>query len=203
MKHVILDFDGVIADTFDFHLAKLNEFHDIDFTAEEYRKVHEGNFYNDTDSRIADLDFTGYPAFAKTEQALLPPYEGFIEALLKFSSLYKVHLVTSGFKEQILPFLVEKKIDNLFTTMLFADHGKSKHVKIESILAQQKISPTNDCVFVTDTLGDIVESHEAKVPVIAVTFGFHEEELLRKGSPEYIAHSWPEIEQIVSTHFLT
>lgn len=202
MKHLILDFDGVIADTFDFHLRKVNEFHGIDFTAEEYRKVHEGNFYDDTDSRIADLDFTGYPAFVKAEQQLLPPYEGVIEVLSKLATLHKVHLVTSGFQEQILMFLEKQQISELFTTILCADHGKSKHVKIESILTEQKITSSNDCVFVTDTLGDIVESHEANVPVIAVTFGFHGEELLRKGSPEYIAHSWTEIEQIVSEHFL-
>ena len=36
MKHIIFDFDGVIIDSFKFHIKKMNEIYNRDLTEEEY-----------------------------------------------------------------------------------------------------------------------------------------------------------------------
>lgn len=200
-KHIILDFDGVIADTFDFHLEKVNEFYKIGLTAEEYREIHEGNFYHSTDSKVSSLDFKGYPDYVKEEQALVPPFPLAIESLRELHAQYTLHLVTSGYKVQVMPFLQKQDVEHLFTSLLFADHGTSKVLKIESIINSISGGSKDDFIFITDTLGDGHEAHEINVPTIAVTFGFHDEERLRKGSPSYIAHSWTDVVEAVQGHF--
>lgn len=200
-KHVILDFDGVIADTFDFHLEKVNEFYNIGLTAEEYRDIHEGNFYHSTDSKISSLDFKGYPEYVKEEQALVAPFPGAAESLRALQTEYTLHLVTSGYKVQVTPFLKKQELGHLFTSLLFADHGTSKVLKIQSILDAASEGYKDDFIFITDTLGDVHEAHEINIPTIAVTFGFHDEERLKKGSPSYFAHDWDEVVATVQKHF--
>lgn len=41
----------------------------------------------------------------------------------------------------------------------------------------------NDCVIITDTLGDMKEAAEVNMPSIGVTWGFQKPEVLRQGTP--------------------
>lgn len=45
-------------------------------------------------------------------------------------------------------------------------------------------SPREDeCTFVTETLGDILEANAVLIPAIAVDFEYHDREILSKGRP--------------------
>ena len=54
-----------------------------------------------------------------------------------------------------------------------------------------------ECIFVTDTLGDILEANEVEIPTIAVDFGYHERERLEKGKPTKIISNFEELLEIV------
>ena len=201
LKHVIFDSDGVLVDSFYFHLRKLNEYFDDPITEDEYRGMHDGNFYSETASsaRFKTYDFNSYSAFVAEEQSKLPLNEGVVETLEELAKTCSLHLVTSGWKIQVLPLLGRNNITRYFSSLFFADEGKSKHEKINKIVTDAQIT-TKECIYVTDTIGDIREAQLAGVPTMAVTFGYHSEEKLRLQHPTYIVHSWPEILQTVKEY---
>lgn len=50
------------------------------------------------------------------------------------------------------------------------------------LFQKYRYSPA-DCLFVTDTLGDILEAQEVGVRTVAVDFGYHPRSLLEEGEP--------------------
>ena len=55
-----------------------------------------------------------------------------------------------------------------------------------------------ECIFITDILGDILEANLAGIKTFAVNFGFHDEEVLKKGSPAKIISSFAEIDKLIN-----
>jgi phosphoglycolate phosphatase len=58
-----------------------------------------------------------------------------------------------------------------------------------------------DSLFITDTLGDIREAKQSRVQAIAVSWGFHEKNVLLQGKPYSIAHRPEDITQAVKRYF--
>ena len=63
-----------------------------------------------------------------------------------------------------------------------SDVHKIKLEKIRMIFEKHGIN-SDDCVFVTDTLGDLREAKNAGLNCLAVTYGFHSKGTLKKGNP--------------------
>ena len=57
----------------------------------------------------------------------------------------------------------------------------------------------DDCVFITDTLGDILEAKKVNVRSIAVTFGFHDQERLKRGEPLHLVSDFAEIRPLLES----
>jgi phosphoglycolate phosphatase-like HAD superfamily hydrolase len=55
----------------------------------------------------------------------------------------------------------------------------------------------NECIFVTDTLGDLLEAQKVAVKAVAVNYGFHEAERLKKGNPIAIISNLRELESFL------
>jgi len=90
-------------------------------------------------------------------------------------------IVSSSSTKCINDFLLKEKIDN-FSDVLGTDIHKSKIIKINTLLEKYNINP-NDAVFITDSLGDILEGNVCGVKSIGVTWGIHPKENLEKGNP--------------------
>ena len=50
-----------------------------------------------------------------------------------------------------------------------------------------------DCLFITDTLGDLKEAAEVNIKTVAVTWGFHSLKTLEKGNPWVIVNTSQEL----------
>jgi HAD superfamily hydrolase (TIGR01509 family) len=196
MKTIIFDYDGVLVDTFDFHLRKVNEIYDIDLSAQEFKDVHNGNFFDTKLDKFEGIDFSKYAEIVSTEQSKLPLNKRANELLHELTGNYTLHLITSAWKAQVLPSLQSHNIFDLFTSCQYADNGKSKHDKLKGLLQEQNALPA-ECIFITDTLGDLLEAHQLNIPTIAVTFGFHDKNHLLTGQPAYITDSFQNIKQIL------
>lgn len=199
VKHIAFDFDGVIADTFDFHRIQVQRLYDVILEPQEYRDMHDGNFYESKNTKLAGVDFHGYGDAVGPAQAGTTPFPGAIAAIKDIAKSTKVSLVTSGWEVQILPFLQHHKITDCFAHILCADAGLAKHDKLNNIL-EREVLDTHDLLFVTDTLGDLREASFVQVKTLAVTFGFHQREHLEKGKPDFFADSWQEIISIIESH---
>lgn len=68
------------------------------------------------------------------------------------------------------------------------------------VFAKYGVNSSN-CVFITDTLGDLREASHTGVKAIAVDWGFHSRETLLKGEPFAIIDKPEELESAVSNIF--
>lgn len=207
MKNFILfDFDGVIADTFApaFEVQKLIY---SGITEDDYRTFFEGNINEGgntpTHSKLAanfhpEVDFfTEYLPRLKKEGKV---FSGMIEVIKKLSESYSLIIVSSTITTPIQEFLEENNLTPYFTEIMGNDIHASKVEKIKMIF--DKYNTTKEhCVFVTDTLGDMVEAEKTGMGAIGVSWGFHDQGRLLRGNPFRIVNAPDELIDAVSDFF--
>jgi phosphoglycolate phosphatase len=87
-----------------------------------------------------------------------------------------------------------------FDEVMGNDIHNSKIVKIKMVFSKHNARP-NDCVFITDTLGDMREAASCDVSSIGVTWGYHKKENLLKGNPYQIAENPENLHEIITNYF--
>ncbi len=182
MNIILFDFDGVIADTFSFCYRIMNSRDSI--SEDEYRTRFEGNI-NDASKKPAQnpqakpFDFFGQ---YHPELMACQPNEEMVKTIRELARNHTLIIISSTISSSIAEFLEMQDLMNVFKEILGNDVEKSKVKKINDVLQRYKIKPT-ETVFITDTLGDIMEAKACGVKSIAVTWGYHPTETLEKGNP--------------------
>lgn len=98
---------------------------------------------------------------------------------------YRLVVVTSGSEKNVKAYLERENVIDCFDDILGFDTHKSKVEKFKLLLQKYSLEPYN-IVFITDTLGDIIEAHEVGIRSIGETCGLHGRETLERGNPEII-----------------
>ena len=196
---VFFDFDGVIVDSFAAAFAVNKLIHPL-ITEEIYRKRFEGNI-NDSaeeeslkETRNNHVDF-----FAEYEPRLMqcPVFPTTKDVIASASKDRVLIIISSTTTDLIEKFLALHGIGDHFAEVMGNDVHKSKIAKIGMALARYG-ADAPDCVFITDTLGDIKEAHHMNVPTIAVTWGYQSGETLGKGAPSSIVSTPKELMQALA-----
>jgi len=196
MKAIIFDFDGVIQDTFDFHKGNMERFGNIELSDNEFKDLFSGNFFANKVNKTQNIDWPAYTNFIYHGQSNLKIADETKETLLKLNKNYLLFIISSSKTKNIKDYLKNNKIVGIFKEVLGMDSHKSKIEKFKSIFAQYKLT-ADDCIFITDTLGDILEANAVGVKTIAVDFGFHDRETLSKGNPSKIVSSLDELMETI------
>ncbi len=187
-KLVIFDFDGVLVNTVEFTYS-LNKKSNPDMSFEEYSRMAHGNFYKSFESENpTHPSFVQHPTFHDEYREGIREYDTPLvlkQAVEKLSKECILAVVSSGFENPISHYLEKDNLHTFFSDVLGTETHKSKSWKIKHLLDKYSINE-KDVVFITDTLGDVLEAHEAGVKSIAVTWGLHTEETLKKGKPASI-----------------
>ncbi|NUM25862.1 MAG: HAD family hydrolase [Candidatus Buchananbacteria bacterium] len=180
MKKVILfDFDGVIVDSFEAAYSIVEEL-ELGFDRDYYRKMFLGNIYDsvddhhkDSNNKVTDQDewFNLYTKKLLT----LPVIPGMVEALTALGQRYALVVVSSSITSPIHSYLELHNIHHLFDKVYGADVHRSKVEKMNMVLTEYGVTGP-DCLFVTDTVGDLREAAKANIAAVAVTWGFHPKE---------------------------
>lgn len=195
-KAIIFDYDGVIIDSFDYHLEQYKKmFPDAGLTAKELADVHNGNFLERDNSIWSKIDVEKYDKFLSTDivnaNLLFPGIKNLLNDLDA-----KKYIVTSGPETPIKKVLDNEGIKDYFTGIYGKETHFSKITKLEKIINDNNYS-VDDVLFVTDTLGDILEANRVGIKSIAVTYGFHTRENLLKGSPWEIINSVEDLRNLL------
>ncbi len=110
------------------------------------------------------------------------------KVIAEASKKYKLYIVSSTDAVIIEQFLRKHGLSRYFKKVLGYRESLSKVVKINRVLKAAG-AKSSEAVFVTDTLGDMLEAKECAVKSIAVTWGYHSKAVLRSGQPKYIVRT--------------
>lgn len=197
MKAIIFDFDGVIHDTFEFHRKKTSEFARTELSADAFRDLHNGNFFENGLEALKHVDWAEYGLFTRPELSLLQIKEDVRAVLLKLRVTYDLFIVSANLAENISAYLNSNRLSDVFKDILGMEAHTSKADKFRLVFKKHGLGP-EDCLFVTDTLGDILEAKALGLRVVAVDFGYHSREILAKGGPFRIISDLNDIFMILS-----
>jgi phosphoglycolate phosphatase len=207
--HIIFDLDGTLIDskpeiedafrkTFsDVPASSVIAFEAISFGA-TLNSVLENVYQGDTD-RItkAKQKFSEIYDSSSYEKTLLYHYvEDTLGKLAEMGS--KLYIATNKRMVPTLRILEKKNIRRWFTSVktsdMVAGETISKQEMIEEICSENKIK---NGYMIGDTLQDVQAGQAAKLITVAVSYGYESQELLRKGNPTFVIHSFLEIIDIV------
>ena len=195
IKAIIFDFDGVIHDTFELAYGihkRLNP----TLSKEIYRSYFDGNLFeniakkplNEKPGEFKRMEFEAFKNL-KLEKKIR-------KVLNELSKEYNLYIISSNSIKNLNLYFENNNFINVFKEILAAEAHISKSEKFKILFDKYGLSP-DMCIFVTDTLGDILEARKVGVKSVACTFGFHEKERLEKGRPYRIISSFDEIMKII------
>jgi len=161
---------------------------------EEYLSFFDGNLYKH--SHITPERAKRYFEMQDKKFKELVMEDGIKNELMRIKEKYQLFIITSNKGATIIDYLERSNIPDLFKRVLGMEDDKSKIKKFEMILSNYNLK-NDECIFITDTLGDIKEANKLNISTIAVDYGFHERERLEKGNPYKIISDFKEILPLV------
>ncbi len=196
MKALIFDFDWVIHDSFEFHRNKIEEYFNIAFSVEDFKRAHDWNIFYDIPEDLKHLKWDGYWNYIYNDYSVLKIDKDIKNKLIDLSKKYDLHIITSWRVRNITDYLKNNQVYDIFQEILCYEFHKSKIYKFNYIFEKHKLNPS-DCLFITDTLWDILEANEVGIKTIAIDSGYHEKERLEKWNPYKIIWSFDELFNIL------
>jgi phosphoglycolate phosphatase len=193
-KLLIFDFDGVLEDTFDwnFEVAK-KRYKGIN--KEEYRTWFNGNIYeHPCVLEAGPMNIKEYFKIYKKGFANKKLKSNYIKLLKDLKKEFILVIISSIDEDIILPYLKRSNALNLFDDVWGYKTELSKANKFKKFLEKYKISGEN-CLFITDTLGDILEAKKVGILTVGVTWGYHSKKALLEGNPIFIANTIEELKE--------
>lgn len=186
MKKIILfDFDGVIVDSFEatFSVAKK-------FTGkigiETYKDMFMGNILETVNKKIPKNErkarYDNYYEIYNPLLLKLPVIPGMAETIKQLHANYILIIVSSSVTSPTHAYLESHDLHHFFDEVYGGDVHFSKKKKIDMILKKYKVT-AKDCIFITDTVGDLVEAQHHDIDSLVVTWGFHQKHRFKKTPP--------------------
>ncbi len=194
MKTIIFDFDGVIHDTFDLVYNINLEISGGKLTEEKYRDIFNGNIF-ESKSNNEDVNDKFFK-LQKEAFKYLKIDENIKNTLEKLVEKYQLFIISSNQEDTLNMYFQNNNFTHIFKEILGLETHRSKVAKFKYLFEKYALS-VEDCIFVTDTLGDILEGNKVGIKTIAVDFGFHKRDRLEKGSPFKIISKFDEIAEVI------
>lgn len=197
---ILFDFDGVIADSFQlgFVVQKIFCPH---LTESQYRRLFEGNINDnhqlaDVHSPECRFDFDFFSEYQPRVNSEVGIMSGIKEVIHELSKNFSLVIISSNLSQIIDEFLRRHELHDCFIEVLGNEVHKSKIAKIKMAFDKYQLLPS-ECLFVTDTLGDVREAAHMEVGAVAVTWGFNTPEILLTGKPMCLVNEPQELLTVI------
>lgn len=197
-KLVIFDFDGVLVNTLEFSYI-IHKEKNPELTWKKFQDFSNGNFIDAINNVESGGNYIIPHDFKEKYQNNIEKiniHETLHKSIISLSKEYQIAIVSSTYSYLINDFLVKENLRKYFSDILGTDVDRSKIIKINSLLKKYDVLP-KDAVFITDSLGDILEGNVCGVKSIGVTWGIHGKENLEKGNPVSIIDNPLELLDII------
>jgi len=197
IKAIIFDFDGVLGDTYDINFT-VSKMFDKNISEQDFKDHHNGNVFKKPKIKYKPED---YPVFFRKQKQLFTKKHLFPlkKVLKKLHNKFQLLVISSTIDENIKHFLSLGNYNRFFQKIFGATTHRSKVEKFKMIFKQYNLQ-SQECLFITDTVGDIKEAREVNVQTIAITWGYHDEKFLSAHKPLAIANNADELLQVIEKH---
>jgi len=188
-KLVMLDFDGVIADswcgqrTAFVDTLRAHGWHEF-ATSATFRDLPEANWFE-------AISQTGVPehVVAKLEEAFTASpspdlFPGMAEVIERLAEAHPVVVITSSDTGAVQRTLEGHRVRGV-AEVVGGDVEPSKMLKIES--SRRRYGRLREAWYVCDTVGDVAEARAAGASVVGACWGWHGEERLLRAHPDRMA----------------
>lgn len=208
-KYILFDFDGTIADSKKAFvlswnkLAKKYNFKEMKFDElEEMKKLS-------MKERSAQLNFKMsmipivMPQLLKLYKESINDvklFDGMVDLICRLEEKgYKIGIISSNSKENILAFLSKNKLGNIANTnVLCSNRIFSKDKQINKFLKNNHLAPS-DIIYVGDEKRDIIACKKVGVKIIWVAWGYDSIEVVEGINPDFQVYKPEEILDIVGS----
>ena len=192
IKNIIFDFDGVLMNSISLNKEIILEFVP-EFSDEDFKALFIGNVYENPLVQQVTKEFGSEFQKIFFERTTKEHFYEFAEELISIlSEKYNLFINTSAPASSVKKYLsyIEKQ-DN-FKGILGCEDSFSKVEKFNMILDNFNCKK-EECLFVTDSLGDIFEANKVGIDSIGVTWGVHDISTLNRGNPFAIVNDFQEL----------
>jgi phosphoglycolate phosphatase len=213
IRYILFDFDGTLADTIDLAINIYNriapEYDREPLKPEDQEVIAAGRpqdllkRFNMSPQKLGVIMLR----IKKEIHELMPglqPFEGISENVKSIkNSGFRLAIITSNSRSNVNLFLKNNGMDQEFD---FVYSGKSifgKDKVFRRMFRKKNISP-EEAIYIGDETRDIEACKKVGIPIISVTWGMNNREILSTLNPDQMAHSPQEIirciERISTTH---
>lgn len=177
-KVIIFDFDGVIVDSKKLaHSFAQWEFPDL--SEEQFSALFDGNIFES----IAKLPTTRTPEekVIYRREVYLPaknkivPYDGIPHVISTLAAKYTLIINSSSTENDLAEYLTKHAMRDDFAHIYGKETSRNKIEKFQKIFDDFQVV-AQECIFITDTLGDYMEARELRIPTLISTYGYQNEE---------------------------
>lgn len=200
---VILDFDGTIADSFDyvsdFLIEQAGDSKPKDFKKEQLRHLSMlamARRLGFSNLRLPLLYFRGRRRMHQSIKNLqaYPGMTDFLQEIHK--SNHQIFVLSSNNRRNINAFLRHNNLRGLFTRIYGGVGLFGKAPALRRLLIAYKINK-KDAVYIGDELRDVEAAQYLKLPIIAVTWGFAKPDDLINQKPTFLANQPQDLIKII------
>jgi len=202
---LIFDFDGTIADTLSVIIRMVNAHADElrispldDDDVEELRGLSSLGIV-----KKFKIPLVKIPAMVLRSQKELhrhmdeiPLFPGIRDLIIDLKRQgFRLGILTSNSRENVRKFLLTQDLD-VFDFIHSESNLFGKNRALLHLLKKHDLKK-NEVIYVGDETRDIEACQRIRIPVIAVSWGFHRRDLLTRRNPTYLVDSPQEIRTIV------
>lgn len=209
---VVFDLDGTLLDTLGDlrdsvnyaleknRLPKRTTEEIRSFVGNGIRLLIERSVPENTPLEITDKCFSDFKEYYKNHSAILTkPYDGIIDIIEELKAKGVKIAVVSNKADFAVKTLMEDYFSNLYDCAYGERMGVPRKPEPDGVFeAIKKMgADVENTVYIGDSEVDVETSKNAKLPCIAVTWGFRDKKVLESLNPEYIVDSPSDVLRII------
>jgi phosphoglycolate phosphatase len=204
VANIIFDFDGTIADSFDYFLTFLaREAKKQPLTDDQKAGFHGHSLVGMT--RKMGVSWFRLPGLLyRCRQEMNPamqhvqPFHGMPEVIRKLRDEgHQLYILSTNSETNMHKFLKHHKLDDYFSEVYGGAGLLGKAPALRRLLREQHIE-TRKAVYIGDEVRDVEAAQSTGVRIITVTWGFARADELKSRKPTGVAHSPEDIIDIIS-----